>query len=176
MERFVGEGAKVVFRGRRAPLGRQPEKALGRERARLVQADVTLEADVARVIEACVKSFGMKHVAPLMMWQRGGSIINNGVVHLTTCVAMQLGESNVRVNCISPGGIAAGIFGKALGLPLEAAEKTADIASAAPFLASDASSFINGHNLVVDGGLAGSRQWSVAQKAYQGIRQAFGVK
>jgi NAD(P)-dependent dehydrogenase (short-subunit alcohol dehydrogenase family) len=90
---------------------------------------------------------GMKHVAPLMMQQRSGSIINNGsvagvragyttsityaaakaaVVHLTTCVAMQLGESNVRVNCISPGGIATGIFGKALGLPLEAAEKSAE--------------------------------------------------
>jgi NAD(P)-dependent dehydrogenase (short-subunit alcohol dehydrogenase family) len=108
------------------------------------------------------------------------------VVHLTTCVAMQLGESNVRVNCISPGGIATGIFGKALGLPLEAAEKSAEAmkaglekfqpipraASAALFLACDASSFINGHNLVVDGG----RQWSVAQKAYQGIRQAFGIK
>jgi NAD(P)-dependent dehydrogenase (short-subunit alcohol dehydrogenase family) len=257
VERFVGEGAKVVFCGRRAPLGTQLEKALGRERAQFVQADVTLEADVVRVIEACVKSFGrvdclfnnagapapvggiettpveafdramatlvrsvmlgMKHVAPLMMQQRSGSIINNGsvagvragyttsityaaakaaVVHLTTCVAMQLGESNVRVNCISPGGIATGIFGKALGLPPEAAEKSAeamkaglekyqpipragltdDIASAALFLASDASSFINGHNLVVDGGLVGGRQWSVAQKAYQGIRQAFGIK
>mgnify|MGYP001572099952 CR=1 FL=1 len=103
------------------------------------------------------------------------------VVHLSSCVAMQLGEQNVRVNCISPGGIATGIFGKAFGLPAEAAEKTAeavkaglaklqpipragitdDIANAAVFLASDQSSFINGHNLVVDGGLVGGRQWSV---------------
>jgi NAD(P)-dependent dehydrogenase (short-subunit alcohol dehydrogenase family) len=257
VERFVEEGASVVFCGRRAPLGVELERVLGRERAQFVQADVTLEADVVRVIEACVKSFGrvdclfnnagapapvggiettpvddfdramatlvrsvmlgMKHVAPLMVQQRAGSIINNGsvaglragfttsityaaakaaVVHLTTCVAMQLGESNVRVNCISPGGIATGIFGKALGLSVEAAEKTVDamkpglqkfqpipragltddIASAALFLASDASSFINGHNLVVDGGLVGGRQWSVAQKAYQGIRQVFGIK
>ena len=39
------------------------------------------------------------------------------VNHLTVCVAMQLGEKNVRVNSISPGGIATGIFAKALGLP-----------------------------------------------------------
>ena len=77
---------------------------------------------------------------------------------------MQLGEHNVRVNSISPGGIATGIFGKALGLSIEKAEQTAeaikaglagmqpipragltdDIASAAVFLASDESSSSTG--------------------------------
>ena len=121
---------------------------------------------------------GMKHAAPYMKKQGGGSIINNGsiagrlagfsssmvygaakaaVIHLTKCVAMELGESNVRVNSISPGAIATGIFGKALGLSVDAAEKTSavmrdvyktaqpipraglpeDIALAAVFLASD---------------------------------------
>ena len=80
---------------------------------------------------------GMKHAAPVMCAQNSGSIINTGsvagilagyssivysaakaaVIHLTKVVAMELGESNVRVNCISPGGIATGIFGKAAGLP-----------------------------------------------------------
>jgi NAD(P)-dependent dehydrogenase (short-subunit alcohol dehydrogenase family) len=88
---------------------------------------------------------GMKHAAPHMRKQGSGSIINNGsiagrlagfsssmvysaakaaVIHLTKCVAMELGEANIRVNSISPGAIATGIFGKALGLTVEAAEKT----------------------------------------------------
>ena len=67
---------------------------------------------------------GMKHAAPHMRRQGSGSIINNGsiagrlagfstsvvygaakaaVIHLTKCVAMELGESGIRVNSISPG-------------------------------------------------------------------------
>ena len=103
---------------------------------------------------------------------------------------MELGESNVRVNSISPGGIATGIFGKAVGLPIDQAEKTAevmkqalvdlqpirragivdDIAQAAVFLASDDSTFINGHDLVVDGGLTGGRLWSVAQEGFNALQ------
>jgi NAD(P)-dependent dehydrogenase (short-subunit alcohol dehydrogenase family) len=160
---------------------------------------------------------GMKHVAPIMSGQRSGSIINNGsiagsragysssmiysaakaaVIHLSKCVAMQLGEHNVRVNALSPGGIATGIFGKALGLPVTQAEQTAeaikaglagmqpipragltdDIAQAAVFLASDESSFVNGHDLVVDGGVAGGRLWTPQQQALNGLRHAFGIE
>jgi len=254
VERFVEEGAQVLFCGRRMELGASLEKALGSDRCRFMKADVTQEADVARLIAGCLENWGridclfnnaggpapqggiesipvegfdaamatlvrsvmlgMKHAAPVMVKQGAGSIINNGsvaavraglsssmvysaakaaVVHLSNCVAMQLGEKNVRVNCISPGGIATGIFGKAFGLPAEAADKTAeaikpglaklqpipragitdDIANAAVFLASDQSSFINGHNLVVDGGLVGGRAWSVQQAALAGMKQAF---
>ena len=157
---------------------------------------------------------GMKHVAPVMLRQGSGSIINNGsvaahraglsssmiysaakaaVVHLTRCVAMQLGESSVRVNSISPGGVATGIFGKSDGLSEEQAEQTAeivkgalarmqpvpragltdDIALAAVFLASDESSFVNGHDLVVDGGLIGGQRWSEQQQRLGEMRAAF---
>ena len=90
---------------------------------------------------------GMKHAAPILMKQGSGSIINNGSIagrragystsmiygaakaavnHLTVCAAMQLGEKNVRCNSISPGGIATGIFAKALGVEPSKADSYAE--------------------------------------------------
>ncbi len=105
------------------------------------------------------------------------------IVHLTKSVANELGESGVRVNAIAPGGIVTPIFGKGMGLSPEQADQTlelikvrlangqpikragmpADIAEAALWLASDASSFVTGHTLVVDGGLTTGRLWSERQ-------------
>ncbi|HTI53400.1 MAG TPA: glucose 1-dehydrogenase [Verrucomicrobiae bacterium] len=158
---------------------------------------------------------GMKHAAPIMKRQGGGSIISTAsvaglqagygphvysaakaaVVHLTRSVAMELGESGVRVNCICPGGIATPIFGSALGLAGPAADRVAelmktllaarqpiqraglpeDIARAALWLASEESSFVNGHALIVDGGLTGGRMWSVVQEQRQQLRAALGL-
>ncbi|MGI9611889.1 MAG: SDR family NAD(P)-dependent oxidoreductase [Acidimicrobiales bacterium] len=158
----------------------------------------------------------MKHAAPVMRAQGSGSIINNGsvaasraglsssmfysaakaaVVHLTRCVAMELGEDGVRVNAISPGGIATGIFGKLFGLSDEQAEQTTekvklalqglqpipraglpdDIADAAVFLASDESTFINGHELIVDGGLVGGRMWTPQQEGLAAMGALLGA-
>jgi NAD(P)-dependent dehydrogenase (short-subunit alcohol dehydrogenase family) len=117
------------------------------------------------------------------------------VIHLTRSAAMELGESGVRVNCICPGGIATPIFGKSLGLPPEEADTTIplmkgvletlqplqrsglpeDIAHAALWLASDDSSFVNGHALVVDGGLIGGRLWSEVQQRRVMLRAAIGL-
>jgi NAD(P)-dependent dehydrogenase (short-subunit alcohol dehydrogenase family) len=99
------------------------------------------------------------------------------------------------VNCICPGGIATPIFGKGLGLSPERADEIVplmkgvlenlqpikraglpdDIAQAALWLASDDSTFVNGHALVVDGGLVGGRSWSESQLRRSALRQALGL-
>ena len=105
-------------------------------------------------------------------------------IHLTRCAAIELGEKGIRVNSLSPGMIATGAFGKYMGMqsdeaddhpeyaeaaigsvlprwqPLPYVGRVDDIAQAALFLASDASRFVTGHNLVVDGGI--SAGWSAA--------------
>ena len=154
------------------------------------------EAEYDQTMDGLLKGvfFGIKHAARAMQAQgEGGSIVStasiagigagNGpavysvakgaVVHLTKIAAYELGEHRIRVNCICPGGIATPIFGKALGLSSEDADRTvepmaevmgqaqpirrsgrpSDIAHAALWLSSDDSSFVTGHALVVDGGL-----------------------
>jgi len=101
----------------------------------------------------------------------------------------------VRVNCICPGGIATPIFGKMFGLATQVADQTvepmkmvlgmvqpipragtpADIAQAALWLASDESSFVTGHELVVDGGITLGRKWSESQAGRQNMMAALGI-
>jgi len=95
------------------------------------------------------------------------------IAHLTRTTANELGEHGIRVNAICPGGIATSIFARAAGLegdaaqatvpfmssalgtmaPIQRAGQPTDIAEAALWLASDASSFVNGQAIAVDGGL-----------------------
>jgi len=154
---------------------------------------------------------GMKYAAPAMIRQGSGSIINTGsiaglragfsahsysaakaaVIHVTRCVAAELGEKGIRVNSISPGAIVTGIFAKGAGVAHTVADSTADglkerfaalqplpraglpedIAQAALFLASDAGSFVNGQDLVVDGGLIGGGRWSQLLKNRAGMAE-----
>jgi hypothetical protein len=50
-----------------------------------------------------------------------------------------------------------------------------DIAGAALWLASDDSTFVNGHALVVDGGLVGGLRYSQAQETFNVMRNLMGV-
>jgi len=97
-----------------------------------------------------------------------------GVISLVKTAAQQLSGSNVRVNAICPGLIETGMTefvyerarakGKEDQLghlnPLKRGGAPAEIANAALFLASDESSYVNGHALVVDGGLSASHPFN----------------
>ena len=97
-----------------------------------------------------------------------------GVINLVEVAATQLAGSNIRVNAICPGLIETGMtkpfydLARARGRedrlghlnPLKRGGEPDEIAQAALFLASDESSYVNGHALVVDGGLSISHPYN----------------
>jgi NAD(P)-dependent dehydrogenase (short-subunit alcohol dehydrogenase family) len=121
-----------------------------------------------------------KYAIPEMMKKGSGVIINQssvnaieawrnfaaycvskaGVSMLTKVMAMEYGESNIRINCICPGAISTQLIASvsasgeklALEMPLGRIGKPEDVANAALWLASDDSSWLTGTALVVDGG------------------------
>ncbi|HEX2763158.1 MAG TPA: SDR family oxidoreductase [Allosphingosinicella sp.] len=97
-----------------------------------------------------------------------------GVINLVAVAATQLAGANIRVNAICPGlietGMTRAVFDRArergkedrIGHlnPLKRGGVPDEIASAALFLASDEASYVNGHALVVDGGLSVSHPFN----------------
>jgi NAD(P)-dependent dehydrogenase (short-subunit alcohol dehydrogenase family) len=100
---------------------------------------------------------------------RGNSAINAyalakaGVAQLARNIAVQWGPKGVRANAISPGLIRTGLIAnlpqdsdfmarRMQMTPLRRMGEVGEVAGAAVFLASKAGGFVNGHNLVVDGG------------------------
>jgi NAD(P)-dependent dehydrogenase (short-subunit alcohol dehydrogenase family) len=181
-------------------------------------ADTKVE-DLDEVLRVHLRGvmLGMKYAAPVMLRQGSGSIINTGslagsrsgfsshaycaamagVIHLSQCVAVELGEGGVRVNSISPGPILTGIFAKAMHAgrnskpnsdaddtgrklaatfaaiqPIRRAGMPDDVARVAVFLASDASAFMSGKDLIVDGGNVGGYQWSELMRRFADLRTA----
>jgi NAD(P)-dependent dehydrogenase (short-subunit alcohol dehydrogenase family) len=120
-----------------------------------------------------------------------------GVMQMTRSAAVELGPHGIRVNSVSPGPIPTGIFGKNAGMDAARADETAhlleplfaqamenhqairrvgrseDVAAAALWLASDASSFITGQDIGVDGGIAAGRPVTVAVAERRLLAEAF---
>jgi NAD(P)-dependent dehydrogenase (short-subunit alcohol dehydrogenase family) len=125
----------------------------------------------------------------------GYEVAKAALVHLTRCAALELGEKGVRVNSISPGPTRTGIFAKAGGLDSDTADQRVegveeafanllpavqampgmiqaeDVAHAAVFLASDEARFINGHDLVVDGGITAGRPATTMRAGWEALAE-----
>lgn len=126
--------------------------------------------------------FVTRAVAPLIAERGGGAIVNQsstaaymsgavgayygisklGTNGLTTCLAVELGPKNIRVNGVAPGPTMTGamqqvdagvIKGIVSQMPLGRIGETNEQADAVLFLLSDQASFITGQTLCVDGGM-----------------------
>lgn len=87
----------------------------------------------------------------------GYAAIKGGIVNLSRYLASYYGKYNIRVNCVSPGGIFDNqnpIFVENYNkkVPLRRMGNPSDIAPSIVFLLSDDSNYITGHNLMIDGG------------------------
>ncbi len=122
---------------------------------------------------------GCQRAARYMVTQGGGSIVNTtsigginaggglmtyratkaAVVHLTQCIAVDLAEYGVRVNCVAPAHIPTDINATydqeaivRLMQPLQRMGSPRDVANAVMYLASDRAAQVTGIVLPVDGG------------------------
>jgi NAD(P)-dependent dehydrogenase (short-subunit alcohol dehydrogenase family) len=144
------------------------------------------EAEFDRIIGVNLKGIwlGLKYQIPHMLGHGGGAIVNtassagvtgianvavytaskHGVVGLTKASALELAQSNVRVNAIAPGPVDTGLLRRMVGghldlsviadqVPMRRISQPEESAQAILWLCSDAASYITGHTLVVDGGL-----------------------
>jgi NAD(P)-dependent dehydrogenase (short-subunit alcohol dehydrogenase family) len=84
-----------------------------------------------------------------------------GLIHLTADLAAQWASQGVRVNAIAPGSFESGLLlsvdaerraALCSRIPAGRLGAPADLAGAIAFLASDASGYVTGQTLVVDGG------------------------
>jgi dihydroxycyclohexadiene carboxylate dehydrogenase len=153
-------------------------------------SDEQIEKEIQRSLWPTLWS--CRAVIPFMIKQQSGAIVNvgsvatrginrvpysaakGGVQAITTCLAMELADHNVRVNCVAPGGVDVGeraiprnisplnevdklgmqaVYEQTLrDTPMKRFGTPGEEAAAIAFLASDEASYITGQTLYVAGG------------------------
>ncbi len=124
------------------------------------EVPVMLEQGVGTIVN--IASVAALHGAPLLSPYGAAKA---GVINLTETAAAELATSGIRANVIAPGGIATDGIKRLFEMQPETKNTMSaihamnrmgqpdEVADAILYLSSDESSFITGHNLVVDGGL-----------------------
>jgi NAD(P)-dependent dehydrogenase (short-subunit alcohol dehydrogenase family) len=156
------------------------------------------DSEVDKALGLLFKSvfYGVREAGKAMKLTGGGSIVSTAsiagltpgggphlyatakaaVVYFTKSVSLELGEHDIRVNCVCPGGIATPLVAQALGASNEdlavihegmagrqaisRAGSPLDVARAVLWLASDESDYIVGQEIAVDGGERFGPKWS----------------
>jgi NAD(P)-dependent dehydrogenase (short-subunit alcohol dehydrogenase family) len=85
------------------------------------------------------------------------SVVKHGLLGLTKYLAAYWGDKGVRCNMLSPGGVENGQGAEFIGkiaerVPMGRMAQAQEYRGAIQFLCSDASSYMTGHNLIMDGG------------------------
>jgi NAD(P)-dependent dehydrogenase (short-subunit alcohol dehydrogenase family) len=85
------------------------------------------------------------------------SAIKGGIINFTRYLASLYGKHNIRINCVSPGGIFDNqnptfVERYNAKVPMRRMGNPDDIAPAVSFMLSDEAKYITGQNLIVDGG------------------------
>lgn len=152
---------------KRAPLAEQPDEVF----------DVVIDTNLRALFQAM-----KAEIQAMLAGGRGGVIVNNASVSgvrnpnpglslysaskaaalsLTRSAAMEYAPLGIRINAVSPGRVVtpmmlgsgiADMAAVAAGLPIRRMGTPEEVAEAVTWLASDAASFVVGHNLCTDGG------------------------
>lgn len=128
--------------------------------ARAVAKKAMIPAGYGRIINIA-SMYGLvgNKIAPTACYHAA----KGGVVNLTRALAAEWGEKGINVNCICPGYFYTPLTEETLNseffvnyaktmIPLSRYGKEGELDTTAIFLASPASSYVNGQNIAVDGG------------------------
>ncbi|KAI7983210.1 Momilactone A synthase [Camellia lanceoleosa] len=172
---FAQNGAFVVIADIQDEFGVQVVASIGPHKSSYRHCDVRVEKHVQETIAFAIEKYGT-----LDIMHSNAGIMGSGphpyttskhaLVGLVRSAASELGKHGIRVNCVSPSGLATGLVSasgvknmdksaiEALATALANLKgivlKANHVAEAVLFLASDESVYVSGHNLAVDGGVS----------------------